>query len=631
MNRFNWITKNCTQKGPGASRIRFFFSSAFALWGASIAWSTSVFSGVPFVSSASSNDEFLAKALQIRVTESGLDFLQLNIEEILRANGFDLRTQQKESLDLSLSSPIRLDSISAEFQGEKTTLADIAHDVSQWIQGIELKNPQPRFHLDSPSYEIRDLGGVRAYFKVRPNFKATQEIDARDSMGGGVLFDIEALIPELRLSANSLSVRDPQNPILGLWVLTSPEVRLGSAEKPLLLKLRLKVSGGGNGQISVEVLGASSNLSAVPVVANFQSLSVPSIKVTVNNKSRYLLDQRAIESELRSHMADFARLARGSVATSLRGGLQKTLSERINQWIVSSDIGVADLEIPGLCDGIACRKNSHFLRLGLGRADLGYGTYARSDEVDLRLRFFSDWKANLAADPLSRTLRGLDAAVSPEDELAFDDSIVNVPDSTHAVVTIDPRIYNFVLQDSWDAGWRPAVKGYEVLAAPQVRLQSLKGLDQSFLDIPLGIRPQSVAERQLFGNCGVWGATDDSYRVDAAVRLLVATGSQTDRSIDLYRSGLSVPDTYISPSQFSDCAVGATLLYPSDEQRRQALSRLVDSRVRAISAELDRQPVPLVQGLNLPESLLGVQLQVTQTEWLNGRIVLHLTFKGVAE
>jgi hypothetical protein len=576
-------------------------------------------------------DELLPNALQLRVTESGLDFLQQNLEEILLANGFALRKRVVPFLDISTPKPIRLEEVSADFQGERKSLSDIAETLQEWIQGVELKNPQPRFRLNEVGYEITDSSVAKFTVKMIPQYEASQAKVASAYWGGSAVLDIRMVVPRLRLFARELTINDPLNPVLGSWTVSRPELFLGDDQTPLRFNLRVKVAGSPQGTLSFRVLGANWNLNQVPVRVAFSSLSVPKVRISVGNRTRYLLDQVTLEQAFREKLVQLARLGRSSVHSSIHGVVQASIQSWVQEWLDSEQIGSVDLDVPSVCDGFQCRKFSQNLKLGLARADIGIGELGRLGESDLRLRFFSDWKDNPSDPGFANSLRGLDSAVAALDEVSLSDFTTDVSSQTHLVTAVDPRIYNEMLQSSWDSGWRPHTADYGILAAPQVRMISLPGEDMSFLDIPLSIQPRTLVERQLFGNCGFQGATDDPFRIDAAVKLDIQRTDHAETAIDLGYRGIELSETIIDSSQFSACALSLMAHQGSLTGKQAELHSLVRRGLEGMAQSMSRQTQFVLKGLQLPSRLLGVDLRVERAEWLNGRILLHFRFAGVAE
>jgi len=600
-------------------------------------WARAAWNGALFMLCLSSTgawaagDELLPNALQLRVTESGLDFLQQNLELILRANGLELRRRTLPFFDFALKKPIRLDEVSADFQGEKKSLSDIADSLREWIHGVELKNPQPRFRFTHVGYEITDSAKASFSIVASPQYQASQAQLKSAYWGGAAVFDIQMVIPKLRLSAQQLSIKDPQNPILGTWIVNRPILSLGDDRVPLRFALRVQISGSPSGTLVFRVLGANWNLNQVPVHVDFQSLSVPRVKILVGGRTRYLLDQATLEQAIREQVISLARVGRSSVYSAIHGGVQGAIESWVQEWIDSAKTGGVDLEIPSVCDGQQCRSFAQNLRLGLGRVDLGEGEGKRMGETDLRLRFYSDWNDNPGDPSFGNSLRGLESAFSDLDEFSLSDLTTEVSGETHIVAAVDPRIYNEMLQNSWDAGWRPQVGEYGILAAPQVRMVSLPGEDISFLDIPLSIRPRTLIERQLFGNCGYQGSTDDPFRVDAAVQLEINKTDHMNTAIDLGYRGIVVSETWIDASQFSSCALSLMVHQGSLTGKQADLNALVRRALSSTAQSMARQSESLLRGLELPSHLLGVDLRIERAEWKQGRILLHIQFTGVGQ
>jgi hypothetical protein len=228
-------------------------------------------------------------------------------------------------------------------------------------------------------------------------------------------------------------------------------------------------------------------------------------------------------------------------------------------------------------------------------------------------------------------MSGLGSTLTPEDESIFDGIGAPVDSAAQVVAVLDPRIYNPVLADSWDSGWRYQSDGLRLIEPPQVRVLDLPGMSKSFLDAVIMRRPEGLIERQLFGECGT-GASSDDFRVHAAVVLGVRKSMTGGNRIDLMRGGLDLGETFVPAEQFSSCALTAMgVLARTDEFRREILTEQVNSSLVATSKKMASDPQPIVEGLALPDALLGMRLKLLRATLQNGKVYLQFKLDGVDE
>ena len=581
-----------------------------------------------FPSSEEPADRLLPSALQLQVNPSGLEFITENIEDILLANGLNIRTQSLPAADISLPQPLRLDSIPVAYSGSTSTLAALASEIPKWISGLKLKNPQFRFHITKPRYEILNQGSDPLYFTAE--VEPTSNDDSGNLHANGtVLIRLSAHIPSLVVQADSVDIQDPANPLLGVWSFKQPRIVLGAAGKPIVLHMKIELGGTGLGTITLKIVEISSNLAESAVSASFESMSTPRFDVTVNGKPVISVDRTRIERLLRSRLPELSSIARVKLDQLTRDSLPGQLEQLLKDILSKNEVGTAEIELPGLCSVPGCKPDPHWLRIGLSRAVSSPGWIPGSDGHDLRLKFLSEWDTNLAENPAIRAMRGFDSMFGPEESSILEGAEIAAHPKAQVIAVLDPRIYNYVLQESWDSGWRYSGAGLSLAEAPQVRMIETPGGAITYLDAPIHQAPKDFWQRQTFGRCGP-GAPADPFRVDAAATLAVSKSRSVYNAVDLSINGLDLAASRIDSSQYSRCMLDGLFFIPAD-QRAPYLDSIILDSLKDESSRLRANPSLIVGGLELPASLLGVSMELLGAEMVNGLIYLQFKMTGVAQ
>lgn|GEM_PF-3525671 len=574
-------------------------------------------------------DRYLPSALQLQVNPSGLEFLTENIEDILLANGLNLRTQRLTEAQVSFPKPLNLNAIPIAYANSKSTLAEIAAEVPKWISGVRLSNPQFKFHIIHPRYEILNQGSDQLYFTAQVEPRAPQGSTQGLDVDGRVTILLSAHIPSLVVQADSLEASDPRNPLLGEWSFKQPKIVLGAAGQPINLNMKIELGGSGSGTALLRIVKISSNLDQAPISASFESMRTPRFDVTVNGKAVISVDRTRIEQFLRSKLPDLSEIAQVKLAQLVRDSLPGQLEDLLKDILNKHDIGNAELELPGLCSSPGCKPDPHWLRLGLARAASSPAWVPSSDGHDLRLKFFSEWDTNLSEEPIARSLRGLESTLLAEEASILEGAEIAAHPQAQVVAVLDPRIYNYVLQESWDSGWRYQGTGLSLAEAPQVRLIETPGGAITYLDAPILQAPKDFWQRQTFGKCGPT-APVDPFRVDAAALLGVSKSRSVYNAIDLAINGLDLSASRIPSSQYSRCMLDGLFFLPPTE-RVPFLDSIVLGSLQDESTRLRTNPSLLLGGLELPTSLLGVSLELLGAEMVNGLIYLQFRMTGAAQ
>jgi hypothetical protein len=225
---------------------------------------------------------FIPKAIELRVTQNGMKYFDLNLTDVIVNLGYDLTEgyfggQSFES-EKSIS-PDDIEKYSPEFAAVERKLKVF---LSKWLRDLKAKDQKFLLNDHQPALVIGETGYIADL--ERFSLRSTPELVRSPEQQKGVLLTFEVRIKQLIARTEKTILYDKANPRLGKYTLVEPKVTLDGREVPLLLSIPFLVKLSATGVPSFEALSISHNLKDSKIDLSFKDILTPRFGIVVDDE-----------------------------------------------------------------------------------------------------------------------------------------------------------------------------------------------------------------------------------------------------------------------------------------------------------------------------------------------------------
>jgi hypothetical protein len=542
----------------------------------------------------SANPKPIHSAISIYLTNKGEQSLSRNLTEILDNAGISVSSGYFPEEKFVTSKPIPLSQLAGDNPEIKKTIDLVRTLLQQWLEGFELKDPQPTVTLKSGGYRLS-----LADMSVSTD-RAALKILGKPS---GAVLVLQARINTLSMGSDSLTLSDKRNPYLGTIGILSPALTITpNSGRTLDLRVPVYIDVTSKG-IQVQVLSADTNLDQTKLGFTYSGLILPDISVVINghafpaNKKKMASEFEAMKPKLIEHLkAMVGGLVHSNLAKFANDGLAKVLKGKLEQ--------VSPMAPPGRPVG---SRDPDF-RWGIGLEKISMGDQVTAIQL---MSYVEDPKSpGVALDPEAQTRGPVSMAGAK-------------PDQFDLGLAVGRGLINRILQLAFDRGY---VKGIEVPPTKKGGLATkLRMLSPPQLDTYRPTAGQDSLQPKITLKVSLGSPIDDWVQrtmIDNEVRF---TMSVVGRLVTLPgQKGLHIQIDTVDESTVD---VHDDSLTPLGQLFKGVVTNGVLDKLRTVSAGWKTKPNIVDGELPLPPELFGQKLEMQNMRMdRSGYMILFLNF-----
>lgn len=279
---------------------------------------------------------YIPQAIQIQITPRGMNFFENRLLDVLNLYGVGLEAGYVPEINFEADKPVSLEP-SGRLGEQGALILQTKALLEKWLVGFSLKEIRPGVQITDTLYE--------AQFE---RFALLAEPELLKSLGksSGAVLAIEMSVKDLTVSSDRVRAFDLNNRFLGEVGLDGLEVKLGSSDEKLKLRLPFFVTINSSGELHFEALKLESNLDEISISMNYKSLIVPKIALEINGQ-RFVFNEEELQKEFESRLPDILVELRKKLSEFGQKELPQLLNDKARQFLNGSLEEVQFMDPPG--------------------------------------------------------------------------------------------------------------------------------------------------------------------------------------------------------------------------------------------------------------------------------------------
>lgn len=279
---------------------------------------------------------YIPQAIQIQITPRGMNFFENRLLDVLSLYGVGLESGYMPEINFEADKPLSLEP-SGPMGEQGALILQTKALLQKWLVGFSLQEMLPGVRISDTIYEAK--------FE-RFALLAEPELLKRLGKSSGAVLAIEMAVKDLTVVSERVRAFDLNNRFLGEVGLDGLEVKVGSSQERLKLRLPFYVTINSSGQLHFEALNLESNLNEISISMNYKNLVVPQIALEINGQ-RFVFNEGELQKEFESRLPDILVEIRKKLSEFGQQELPQFLNDKAREFLNGSLEEVQFMDPPG--------------------------------------------------------------------------------------------------------------------------------------------------------------------------------------------------------------------------------------------------------------------------------------------